>query len=72
MSETGDWRELIRECGESSEKGTKGWAELERSRGIQRCLVCHISSIREVQKQGQDIVSSLVIKIITPVSPGGD
>ena len=53
-SETRDWRESIREFRESSEKIAEGLAELEKFRGVQRCLVCHVSSIREAQKQGQD------------------
>ena len=53
-SKTGDWRESIGEFRESLEKIAEGLAELEKFRGVQRCLVCHVSSIREVQKQGQD------------------
>ena len=37
------------------EKIAEGLAELEKFRGVQRCLVCHVFSVREVQKQGQDI-----------------
>ena len=55
-SETGDQRELIGECRESLEKVAEGLAESEKPRGIQRCLVCHVSSVREVQKQRQDSV----------------
>ena len=36
-------------------KIAEGLAKLEKFRGVQRCLVCHVSSIREAQKQGQDI-----------------
>ena len=54
VSETRDWRELIGECRESLEKVTEGWAELEKSRGVQRCFVCQVSSIGEAQKQRQD------------------
>ena len=36
------------------EKIAEGLAELEKSRGIQRCLVCHVSSVGEAQKQRQD------------------
>ena len=50
VSETGDQRESIGECRESSEKVAGGLAELEKSRGIQRCFVCYVSSVREVQK----------------------
>ena len=53
-SETGDWRELIGEFRESLEKVTEGLAELEKFRGVQRCLVCYVSSIGEAQKQRQD------------------
>ena len=53
-NETGDQRELIREFRESSEKIAEGFAESEEFRGVQRCLMCHVSSIREAQKQGQD------------------
>ena len=53
-NETRDRRESIREFRESSEKTTEGFAESEEFRGVQRCLVCHVSSIGEVQKQGQD------------------
>ena len=53
-SETRDQRELIREFRESSEKITEGLAESEKFRGVQRCLVCHVSSIKEAQKQRQD------------------
>ena len=54
VSETGDQRESIGECRESSEKVAEGLAELEKSRGIQRCFVCHISNVGEAQKQRQD------------------
>ena len=47
---------MIGECRESSEKVAEGLAESEKSRGIQRCLVYHVSSIREVQKKRQDTV----------------
>ena len=53
-SETGDWRESIRECRKPLEKFTEGWAKSERSRGIQRCFVCYVSSVREAQKQRQN------------------
>ena len=53
-NETGDWRESIREFRESSEKIAEGFAESEEFRGVQRCLMCHISSVGEAQKQGQD------------------
>ena len=53
-NETGDQRESIGEFRESLEKITEGFAESEEFRGVQRCLVCHVSSIGEVQKQGQD------------------
>ena len=53
-SETGDQRESIRECRESLEKIAEGLAELEKSRGIQRYLVCHVSNVGEAQKQRQD------------------
>ena len=49
-SETGDWRELIREFRKSLEKIAEGLAELEKFRGVQRCLVCYVSSVGEVQK----------------------
>ena len=39
-SETRDRRESIGEFRESSEKVTEGLAESEKSRGVQRCLVC--------------------------------
>ena len=54
-SETRDRRESIGEFRESSEKITEGLAELEKFRGVQRYLVCHVSSVGEVQKQGQNI-----------------
>ena len=53
-NEIGDRRESIGEFRESLEKITEGFAESEEFRGVQRCLVCHVSSIREAQKQGQD------------------
>ena len=53
-NETRDRRESIKAFRESSEKVTEGFAESEEFRGVQRCLVCHVSSIGEVQKQGQD------------------
>ena len=52
--DTGDQRESIREFRESLEKITEGFAESEEFRGVQRCLMCHVSSVEEVQKQGQD------------------
>ena len=55
-NETRDRRESIREFRESSEKIAEGFAESEEFRGVQRCLVCHVSSVGEAQKQGQDIV----------------
>ena len=47
-NETGDQRESIGEFRESSEKIAEGFAELEEFRGVQRCLMCHVSSVGEV------------------------
>ena len=47
-NETGDWRVSIGEFRESLEKITEGFAELEEFRGVQRCLMCHVSSVGEV------------------------
>ena len=54
MSETGDWRELIRECRAIPEKGAKGWTKLEKATGAQRYPIWYVSSFGEVQKQRQD------------------
>ena len=35
-------------------KGSLSRRSSEEFRGVQRCLVCHVSSIGEAQKQGQD------------------
>ena len=53
-NETRDRRESIREFRESLEKIAEGFAESEEFRGVQRCLMCHVSSVGEAQKQGQD------------------
>ena len=53
----------------ASEKDDEGWAESERPRGIQRYPVWHVSSVREVQKQGQDtrlLVKGLIPSLLTP------
>ena len=55
-NETGDQRESIREFRESLEKIAEGFAESEEFRGVQRCLMCHVSSVGEAQKRGQDTV----------------
>ena len=57
VSETKDWRELIGECGATSEKDAKGWAKLEKARGVQRYPVWYISNVREAQKQRQDTIT---------------
>ena len=55
MSELGDRREPVGECGETSEKVAKGWGESERFGGKQRHPVWRVYSVGEAEKQRQDI-----------------
>ena len=53
-SELGDQRKLVGEHRATSEKGTEGWSESERSGETQRYTVWHISSFGEAEKRRQD------------------
>ena len=67
-NETGDQRVLIGEFRESLEKIAEGFAESEEFRGVQRCLMCHVSSVGEAQKQGQDNANFVAVMCDLPTT----